>query len=50
MTDAVVADISNRYIELYENITGEKFIKDADANPVERIERNVSTFLKAIKN
>ena len=27
MTDEIVESISNRYIELYENITGEKFVK-----------------------
>ncbi|MDR2627886.1 MAG: phosphoribosylaminoimidazolesuccinocarboxamide synthase [Dysgonamonadaceae bacterium] len=46
MTDAWCNSISERYIELYENITGEPFIK-ADASDVEtRIERNIISFLK----
>jgi phosphoribosylaminoimidazole-succinocarboxamide synthase len=46
MSDAWVAEISARYIELYEGITGEKFIKAANANIQERIESNVLHFLK----
>lgn len=46
MTNEIVASISERYIELYERITGEKFIKsDVSAIP-ERIEKNVLNFLK----
>jgi len=46
MTDEIVASISERYIELYERITGEKFSKsDVSAIP-ERIEKNVLNFLK----
>ncbi len=37
MTDDIVADISARYIELYENITGEKF-RRATAEGAERLE------------
>lgn len=49
MTDAIVASISDRYIELYEHIVGEKFVK-ADAEDVAaRIEKNVSGFLKSRK-
>ncbi|MGE0090765.1 MAG: phosphoribosylaminoimidazolesuccinocarboxamide synthase [Bacteroidales bacterium] len=41
MTDAFVNQISERYIELFENITGDKFVK-ADTNEIiGRIERNV---------
>lgn len=29
MTDAIIADISNRYIELFENITGKSFVKES---------------------
>lgn len=39
MTDEVVNSISNRYIELYENITGEKFIKSETDDISRRIER-----------
>ncbi len=46
MTDAIVESISNRYIELYENITGEKFDKCADTSSINaRIEKNVSDYL-----
>jgi phosphoribosylaminoimidazole-succinocarboxamide synthase len=45
MTDEIVANISNRYIELYESITGEKFNKESNGNPEERIEKNVMEYL-----
>jgi phosphoribosylaminoimidazole-succinocarboxamide synthase len=45
MTDSYVETISNRYIELYENITGEPFVKAPLINIVERIEKNVLTYL-----
>jgi len=46
MTDAIVESISNRYIELYENITGEKFVKNADTDSINaRIEANVKECL-----
>ncbi|MCP4133053.1 MAG: phosphoribosylaminoimidazolesuccinocarboxamide synthase [bacterium] len=45
MSDEFVNQVSERYIELYENITGEKFIKAEDGN-LERIEKNVVGFLK----
>jgi phosphoribosylaminoimidazole-succinocarboxamide synthase len=48
MTDAYVKQVSERYIELYENIVGEKFIP-GDASDVEkRIEKNVSEYLKTL--
>ncbi len=45
MTDDIVASISERYIELYEKITGEKFVKDASPDILERIENNVKNML-----
>lgn len=45
MTDEIVENISNRYIELYENITGEKFNKEAHKDPAKRIEKNVLEYL-----
>lgn len=46
MPDEFVETITNRYIELYEKITGEKFVK-ADANDIiSRIEKNVVNFLE----
>ncbi len=45
MTDAYCESVSERYIELYEQILGEKFVK-ADINDVaSRIERNVTEYL-----
>ncbi len=50
MTDAIVASISNRYIELYENITGEKFVKKDDSDSINaRIESNVKACLARLK-
>ncbi len=46
MTDEKVTEISERYIELYENITGEKFIKSDTSTVLQRIEKNVISFLK----
>lgn len=45
MTDEIVNSISERYIELYEHITGEKFIKEDTSNIAERIGKNVEAFL-----
>lgn len=45
MTPAIVEGISNRYIELYENITGETFQKEDTADIAERIEKNVCAYL-----
>lgn len=50
MTDAIVESISNRYIELYENITGEKFVKKDDSDSINaRIESNVKACLAKLK-
>ena len=46
MTDEIVNGISERYIELYENIVGEKFMKEDVTNIPSRIECNVSKYLK----
>jgi phosphoribosylaminoimidazole-succinocarboxamide synthase len=46
MSDKYIQSVSDRYIELYENITGESFTK-ADVTDIEsRIERNVLAYLK----
>ncbi|GAA4756852.1 MULTISPECIES: phosphoribosylaminoimidazolesuccinocarboxamide synthase [Flavobacterium] len=45
MTDEYIETVSERYIELYENIIGEKFIKADVSNIQERIENNVVAFL-----
>ena len=46
MTDEVVNDITSRYIELYEHITGETFVKANQEDNLTRIEKNISEFLK----
>lgn len=48
MTDEIVKGISERYIELFENITGEKFVKADVEAIVARIENNVTEYLKTI--
>ena len=45
MSEEKVIEISNRYIELYEQITGEKFVKASTENVINRIEKNVLDFL-----
>ena len=48
MTDEYVTSVSDRYIELYEGIVGEKFCKAAgDGQLAERIEKNVTEYLKS---
>ncbi|MBL7850780.1 MAG: phosphoribosylaminoimidazolesuccinocarboxamide synthase [Cyclobacteriaceae bacterium] len=46
MTDAVVASISERYRELYEQVTGQKLEPLRDQNILERIQRNIVNYLK----
>ena len=48
MTPEVVANITNRYIELYEHITGTKFEKADCTNILERIEKNVNECLASL--
>ena len=45
MTEAYCNSVSDRYIELYENIVGEKFVKADIADVAARIEKNVTEFL-----
>jgi phosphoribosylaminoimidazole-succinocarboxamide synthase len=46
LTDAFVESIRDRYIELYEHIVGEKFVKETSGDDVAaRIEKNVATWL-----
>lgn len=46
MSDEYIESVSERYIELYEHITGEKFVKASAENIEKRIEGNVLGFLK----
>ncbi len=45
MSDKKIIEISDRYIELYEQITGEKFVKADVSNVEKRIEGNILNFL-----
>jgi phosphoribosylaminoimidazole-succinocarboxamide synthase len=46
MTDTYIASVSDRYIELYENILGEPFVKADVTNIQKRIENNVLDYFK----
>jgi len=50
MSDEKILEISNRYIELYENITGAKFQKAETEYLDVRIDRNVTSFLKTLSH
>lgn len=45
MTDDVVDSITARYIELYEKVTGERFMKAGNADILDRISRNIKNIL-----
>ena len=45
MTDEFVDSVSERYIELYENISGETFVKADVSNVLKRVEENINIFL-----
>lgn len=49
MTPEVVEGITERYIELYEKITGNKFVKGEGTNVLKRIEDNVTACLKSLE-
>ncbi len=48
MTPEFVNQVSERYIELYEQITGEKFQRAEGSDVMKRIERNILNFLKTL--
>jgi len=48
MTDEIVTGISERYIELFENISGEPFDRADISNIKARIEQNVVAYLKTV--
>ncbi|MDP1744926.1 MAG: phosphoribosylaminoimidazolesuccinocarboxamide synthase, partial [Bacteroidota bacterium] len=50
MTDEIIASISERYIELYEKIVGEKFVKADMTNVLDRVEKNINNFLSTKNN
>jgi phosphoribosylaminoimidazole-succinocarboxamide synthase len=45
MTDEYIKSVSERYIELYEKITGKKFERTDDNDIVRRIEKNIKSFI-----
>ena len=45
MTDEIIADISARYIELYENITGKSFVKQGLEDVEDRIKKSITSHL-----
>ncbi len=47
MDEAYIASVSDRYIELYEKITGEAFVKADLSNIEARIQKNVDKYLKS---
>jgi phosphoribosylaminoimidazole-succinocarboxamide synthase len=47
MTDDFVQSVSERYIELYEKITGEKFVKADVSKILDRVESNIMNYLGA---
>ena len=49
MTEAYCNSVSDRYIELYEHIVGEKFEKAEAGDVAARIEKNVRNFLATLK-
>ena len=48
MSDQKIREISERYIELYENITGKTFEKSDTSNIEERIQKNVTQYLATL--
>lgn len=49
MTDEIVTSISERYIELYEKIVGEKFVKADMSDVLNRVGENINLFLETKK-
>ncbi|MGZ3754166.1 MAG: phosphoribosylaminoimidazolesuccinocarboxamide synthase [Mucilaginibacter sp.] len=48
MTLEIVTSISDRYIELYEQITGEKFVKADSGDVINRVEQSINNALAAL--
>jgi phosphoribosylaminoimidazole-succinocarboxamide synthase len=46
MPDEFVQQITDRYIELFEKVTGKSFVKDESDDPAARVERNILTALE----
>jgi phosphoribosylaminoimidazole-succinocarboxamide synthase len=48
MPDEFVATVTDRYIELYERITGKQFLKADSSQVTQRIENNVVAYLNSL--
>ncbi len=48
MPEEFVSEVSERYIELYEKITGESFVKEEPGDVNKRIEKNIREFLSSV--
>lgn len=48
MDDALINSISERYIELYEQITGDQFVKNESDDILSRIEQNINTGINSL--
>ncbi len=48
MSEPFVQSVSERYIELFESITGDSFVKSELENIQDRIEKNINSFLKSL--
>ena len=46
MTPAIVQSITDRYVELYEGITGDAFVQEETCDLAKRIENNINAYLK----
>ena len=46
MTDEYCLSVAERYIELYEHVTGDKFVRTEQDHLAQRIEKNITDFLK----
>lgn len=48
MSPDFVKSVSDRYVELYEHITGDKFIRQQNSDPASRVENNINEALKRL--
>jgi phosphoribosylaminoimidazole-succinocarboxamide synthase len=46
MSDEYCNEVSERYIELFELITGDKFVKEDVSDVINRVENNIMDYLK----
>src|SRR5690606_465232 len=49
MTDEIITSIAERYIELFEHITGERFMYPDDVDVQERVRRNIAAALDKVE-